>query len=182
MAVHVNVELGPSRAPRQPPVPTETGPKKPRSPGSECMPHLPGSPNGDQAGATQAAIAHTLHGRVFVPGMEARFARSSRRTPSGEHEMVKISFVTAAAVTALMGTAAAQAPPSASLSAPPSPMTAPSSATTSRGPGLVSGTPGLPQTIMIPGSPIPGMLLDNGNGTSTIMVPGSVPQVIPTPR
>jgi hypothetical protein len=36
--------------------------------------------------------------------------------------------------------------------------------------------------IMIPGSPVNGMMLNNGNGTSSIMVPGSPSEVVPTPR
>jgi hypothetical protein len=36
--------------------------------------------------------------------------------------------------------------------------------------------------IMIPGSPVPGMMMNNGNGTSTIMVPGSASEVVPTPK
>jgi hypothetical protein len=29
---------------------------------------------------------------------------------------------------------------------------------------------------------VPGMLMNNGNGTSTIMVPGSPSEVVPAPR
>jgi hypothetical protein len=64
----------------------------------------------------------------------------------------------------------------------PAPIQPPSSVGTSRGAGLVTGTAGSPQTVMIPGSPVPGMLLNNGNGTSTIMIPGSTSEVVPTPR
>lgn len=66
--------------------------------------------------------------------------------------------------------------------APPPPITAPSSVPTSRGAGLVSGAPNAPQSVMIPGSPVPGTMFNNGNGTSTIMVPGAAPEVVPTPR
>jgi hypothetical protein len=95
---------------------------------------------------------------------------------------------------ALIGLAAIGGPALAQLSAPgaapgfqapimaPPPIMAPSSIGTSRGSGLVSGTAGSPRSVMIPGSPVPGMLLDNGNGTSSIMVPGSTTQVVPTPR
>ncbi len=62
------------------------------------------------------------------------------------------------------------------------PISAPSSVTTSRGAGLVSGNGGTARTIMIPGSPVPGMMIDNGNGTSSIMVPGGPSQLVPTPR
>jgi hypothetical protein len=36
--------------------------------------------------------------------------------------------------------------------------------------------------VTIPGSAVPGTLINNGNGTSTIMVPGSPSEVVPTPR
>jgi hypothetical protein len=35
---------------------------------------------------------------------------------------------------------------------------------------------------MIPGSPIPGTVFNNGNGTSSIMIPGSASELVPTPR
>jgi len=91
-------------------------------------------------------------------------------------------------MTAIAGSAFAQlSPPGAApgfqapMMAPP-PVTAPPSIATSRGSGLVSGTAGSPRSVMIPGSPVPGMLMDNGNGTSSIMVPGATTQVVPTPR
>lgn len=58
----------------------------------------------------------------------------------------------------------------------------PSGVTTSRGAALVTGNPGSPQMVIIPGSPVPGTMINNGNGTSTIMVPGSPSEVVPTPR
>jgi hypothetical protein len=58
----------------------------------------------------------------------------------------------------------------------------PSSITTSHGPGLVTGTPGSPESVMVPGSPVNGTVLNNGNGTSTMMVPGQPSGTIPTPR
>ena len=58
----------------------------------------------------------------------------------------------------------------------------PSSITTSRGPGLVTGTPGSPGSVMVPGSPVNGALMNNGNGTSTMMVPGQPSGVVPTPK
>jgi hypothetical protein len=66
-------------------------------------------------------------------------------------------------------------------SAPP-PILAPPAVTTSRGGGLVTGGTGSPQSVMIPGSPVPGMMLNNGNGTSTIMIPGGASETVPTPR
>src|SRR4051794_25540644 len=69
--------------------------------------------------------------------------------------------------------------------APPAPLGTPmggSSVPTSGGPALVTGTAGAAQTIMVPGSPTGGWLMNNGNGTSTLVVPGGVPQLVPTPR
>jgi hypothetical protein len=36
--------------------------------------------------------------------------------------------------------------------------------------------------VMIPGSAVPGTMLNNGNGTSTVIIPGGPSQVVPTPR
>jgi hypothetical protein len=52
----------------------------------------------------------------------------------------------------------------------------------SHGSGLVTGSPGGPQSVTLPGSAVPGTLINNGNGTSTIMIPGSPSEVVPTPR
>jgi hypothetical protein len=60
--------------------------------------------------------------------------------------------------------------------------TRPSSITASRGPGLVTGTAGSPESVVMPGSPVNGTLMNNGNGTSTMMVPGQTSGVVPTPR
>jgi hypothetical protein len=38
------------------------------------------------------------------------------------------------------------------------------------------------QTTTLPGSAGQGLLMNNGNGTSTLLVPGGVPQVAATPR
>jgi hypothetical protein len=53
---------------------------------------------------------------------------------------------------------------------------------TSRGPAFVTGNVGSMQTTTLPGSGGVGLLSDNGNGTSTLLVPGGVPQVVATPR
>ena len=42
--------------------------------------------------------------------------------------------------------------------------------------------PAAPRSIIIPGSAVPGTVYDNGNGTSTVVIPGGGSQVIPTPR
>jgi hypothetical protein len=104
--------------------------------------------------------------------------------------MHRFLLVTVALLAAMAGPAMAQiqppggAPGFQSPVAPPSPspVLAPSSVTTSRGAGLVTGSAGAPQTIMIPGSPIPGTVFNNGNGTSSIMIPGSASELVPTPR
>jgi hypothetical protein len=92
-----------------------------------------------------------------------------------------------ALLAAAIGPVAAQMAPAGGSLTPPPPVVAPPatqtpSITTSRGTGLVTGNPGSPQMITLPGSAVPGMLINNGNGTSTIMVPGSPSEVVPTPR
>jgi hypothetical protein len=49
---------------------------------------------------------------------------------------------------------------------------------TSRGPAFVTGHIGSVETTTIPGS----FLVNNGNGTSTLAVPGGLPQTVATPR
>lgn len=51
-----------------------------------------------------------------------------------------------------------------------------------RGPGFITGSVGSMETTTIPGSPGQGFLMDNGNGTSTLVVPGGLPQIVATPR
>jgi len=93
----------------------------------------------------------------------------------------------------LTGSAGAQVPPAGgTMASPPQVVAPPATPTpsitiapgvsTSRGAGLVTGNPGSPQMVTIPGSAVPGTLINNGNGTSTIMVPGSPSEVVPTPR
>ena len=53
---------------------------------------------------------------------------------------------------------------------------------TSRGFGVVTGTLGSTGITSIPGSGGQGFLENNGNGTSTLIVPGGTPQVVPTPK
>ncbi len=82
--------------------------------------------------------------------------------------MVKVRFMAAMVLSLAAGAVQAQSPPT--------------SVPTATGPALVTGTSGRALTIMIPGSPVGGFVSNNGNGTSTVIVPGSVPQVVPTPR
>jgi hypothetical protein len=53
---------------------------------------------------------------------------------------------------------------------------------TSRGPAFVTGNFGSMQTTTLPGSGGQGFLTNNGNGTSTLIVPGGLPQTVATPR
>jgi hypothetical protein len=53
---------------------------------------------------------------------------------------------------------------------------------TSRGSAVVTGTLGSMGITTIPGGGGQGFLMNNGNGTSTLIVPGGTPQVVPTPK
>jgi len=53
---------------------------------------------------------------------------------------------------------------------------------TSGGPAFITGTFGAMQTTTLPGSAGQGLLMSNGNGTSTLLAPGVPPQVVATPR
>ncbi len=53
---------------------------------------------------------------------------------------------------------------------------------TSRGPAITTGSLGSIQTTTIPGDAGQGYLMNNGNGTSTLLTPGALPQVVATPR
>jgi hypothetical protein len=53
---------------------------------------------------------------------------------------------------------------------------------TSRGPAFVTGHIGSMETTTLPGSGGQGLLTNNGNGTSTLIVPGGIPQTVVTPR
>jgi hypothetical protein len=47
---------------------------------------------------------------------------------------------------------------------------------------VVTGGLGSMETTTLPGNAVTGLLENNGNGTSTLIVPGGPPQVFPTPR
>jgi hypothetical protein len=53
---------------------------------------------------------------------------------------------------------------------------------TSRGSAVVTGTLGSMGITTMPGSGGQGLLMNNGNGTSTLIVPGGTPQVVATPK
>jgi hypothetical protein len=61
-------------------------------------------------------------------------------------------------------------------------LAAPLSFDTARGPAYITGNYGSLQTTTLPGSGGQGLLMNNGNGTSTLVAPGSLPQVVATPR
>lgn len=92
-----------------------------------------------------------------------------------------VTLPLAAVLTMLAAAVHAQTPPLGGVVAPPPPVLAPS-APASHAPAPIVGAPNAPQTTIIPGSPIPGTVYDNGNGTSTVVIPGGGSQVIPTPR
>jgi hypothetical protein len=52
----------------------------------------------------------------------------------------------------------------------------------SRGPAFITGSVGSMQTTTLPGGAGQGLLMNNGNGTSTLLSPGGLPQVVATPR
>jgi hypothetical protein len=51
-----------------------------------------------------------------------------------------------------------------------------------RGSGFITGNVGSLQTTTLPIRPGQGLLQNNGNGTSTLITPGGVPQIVATPR
>jgi hypothetical protein len=53
---------------------------------------------------------------------------------------------------------------------------------TSRGPAFVTGQLGSMNTTSLPGGGGQGFHMNDGNGTSTLIVPGGVPQTVATPR
>ena len=53
---------------------------------------------------------------------------------------------------------------------------------TPRGPAVTTGQAGSFGTTTLPGGAGTGVLLNNGNGTSTLTGPNGVPTTVPTPR
>jgi hypothetical protein len=51
-----------------------------------------------------------------------------------------------------------------------------------RGAGVVTGNVGSMATTTIAGSGGRGLLMNNGNGTSTLIVPGGIPEAVISPR
>jgi hypothetical protein len=86
-----------------------------------------------------------------------------------------------AALAIMTGDALAQTTP-LNAGSPPAAAGATIMQTPRGGPGLVTGSVGSASTIMIPGSAVGGSVMNNGNGTSTLTVPGRIPETIPTPR
>jgi len=50
------------------------------------------------------------------------------------------------------------------------------------GPIVTTGRIGQMQTTTLPGSAGQGLLMNNGNGTSTLIMPGGMPETLATPR
>jgi hypothetical protein len=53
---------------------------------------------------------------------------------------------------------------------------------TPRGQAFIAGHPGSMDTTTLPGSGAQGLLMNNGNGSSTLFVPGGISQMVITPR
>jgi hypothetical protein len=53
---------------------------------------------------------------------------------------------------------------------------------TPRGPVVTTGRVGQMETTTLPGSAGQGLLMDNGNGTSTLIVPGAPSETVATPQ
>lgn len=53
---------------------------------------------------------------------------------------------------------------------------------TPRGPAFVTGSVGAMATTSMPGSGRQGFLINNSNGTSTLIQPGGAPEVVAIPR
>ena len=53
---------------------------------------------------------------------------------------------------------------------------------TGRGPVFTTGRVGVAQTTTLPGGAGEGLLMNNGNGTSTLTGPGGIVTTVPTPR
>jgi hypothetical protein len=81
-------------------------------------------------------------------------------------------FAATTALVLMTGTALAQTPPSVPGSLIMTP----------RGSAVVTGHVGSMATTTMPGFGGQGLLMGNGNGTSTLVTPGGVPEVVPTPR
>jgi hypothetical protein len=102
---------------------------------------------------------------------------------------IMMRTVAAAAMVLLVGAgiqASAWGAESGSGSEIPVQYTAPSfvghSIDTARGPAFVTGHVGSMDTLMMPGSGAQSFLMNNGNGSATLLTPGSAPQTVFTPR
>jgi hypothetical protein len=125
-----------------------------------------------------------------APNLPSRFLRrlSSFRTPDlpieniavraisdyakilRGREMIKLSLIAVMALAVTTGSVLAQTAATSNTTSVP----------TSRGPGLA--TPGSSGGVIVPGSPVNGTLMNNANGTSSVMVPGHPSGTIPTTR
>ena len=92
---------------------------------------------------------------------------------------MKTTFISATLLAAVFGLGSAFA---SGIDSPQTGPTAGQSVFTSRGPAFVTGNLGSLATTTLPGSGGQGFLMNNGNGTSTLIVPGGIPQTVATPR
>jgi hypothetical protein len=98
------------------------------------------------------------------------------------------AIIAMAVLVGLCGQAEARAAEPLSAFGTPGAFAAPQGSTTgqsvitSRGPAFVTGNFGSLETTTLPGSGAQGFLMNNGNGTSMLTVPGGVPQTVLTPR
>ncbi len=90
------------------------------------------------------------------------------------------TLLVATALAMMTGIAVAQTPPPGGLIGSPQPSRG-QMITTPQGSAVVTGSTGsMATTIMLGGGS--GLLMNNGNGTSTLTVPGRPPTVVPTAR
>jgi hypothetical protein len=103
------------------------------------------------------------------------------------HLVMPLGFIALSALV-FIPVAARSAPPGLPGGMPggiaqPQPPSVGQSFMTPRGPGFVTGNTGSVATAIIPQSHgTQGFLINNGNGTDTLIVPGSAPQIVTSPR
>ncbi len=96
--------------------------------------------------------------------------------------MVGRGFMVAAVLLANIGGARAQtSSPIGGAAFQTLPAGAPS-VMTPLGAGLVTGKVGMTETVMVPGPGAPGTVVNNGNGTGTLTIPGQAPVPVFTSR
>lgn len=114
------------------------------------------------------AITHGKRGCAPLLRMKAERQETDMAKLANSQSMVRM-LAAAAAVASVLASAGPA-------------LAAPLSLDTSRGPAYITGNFGSLQTTTLPGNAGQGLLMNNGNGTSTLVAPGSLPQVVATPR